>query len=253
MSLVNSDVNATRLVNSDVNATSPNTEIADIAPTVDGKTSDEESMTIDDLLATIPHDSKIPSSAVVVTKIQFGKSIEIRGVEEGDWYKTRLPKIPAGDKGKEPLSEKDPIKGHPAREIFSLICADIELLIKLREQVIDEVEKFFNSFSFRRLAVLKLEDIYAKEEQVLTWAQTDSTKIALHRRMYILTKYRELLLRKFLEARRSNFVAGHSLSAIDLIVLDMLSDLHRVVLEELRTQMQLHGLTWEMKCYSSLF
>ncbi|KZV34181.1 UDP-glucose flavonoid 3-O-glucosyltransferase 6-like [Dorcoceras hygrometricum] len=150
-----------------------------------------KSMSIDDLLATIPHDSKLPSSVGVVTNIKFGKSIEIRGVEEGD-------------------------------------C-------------------------FRRLAVLMLEEIYAKEEQVLTWAQTDSTKIALQRRMYILTKYRGLLLPKFLEARRLNFVAGHSLSAIDLIVLDMLSDLHRVVLEELRTQMQVHGLAWEMSCYSSLF
>ncbi|KZV49628.1 hypothetical protein F511_08949 [Dorcoceras hygrometricum] len=158
---------------------SPSTEIADIAPTVDGKTSDEELMSIDDLLATIPNDSTLPSSAGVVTKIQFGKIIEIRGVEEGNWYKTRLPKIPATDKGKAPLSKKDSIKWHPSREIFSLICADIELLIKLREHVIDKVDKFFNSFSFRRLAVLKLEDIYAKEELVLTWAQTDSTKIAL--------------------------------------------------------------------------
>ncbi|KZV55465.1 hypothetical protein F511_31065 [Dorcoceras hygrometricum] len=52
---------------------SPSTEIADIAPTVDGKTSDEESMSIDDLLATITNDSTLPSSAGVVTKIQFGK------------------------------------------------------------------------------------------------------------------------------------------------------------------------------------
>ncbi|KZV47944.1 Cytokinin oxidase [Dorcoceras hygrometricum] len=202
---------------------SPSTEIADIAPTIDWKTYDEESMSIDDLLDTIPHDSKLPSSAGVKTKIQFGKSIKIKVIEEGDWYKTRLPKIPAADKGKAPLSEKDSIKGHPARKIFSLICADIELLVNLREQVLDKVDKLFNSFSFRRLAVLKLADIYAKEEQVLTWAQTDSTKIALQRRMYLLTKYRELLLRKFLEARRSNFVAGYSLSAVDLIVLDMLS------------------------------
>ncbi|KZV50253.1 hypothetical protein F511_20864 [Dorcoceras hygrometricum] len=41
--------------------------------------------------------------------------------------------------------------------------------------------------------------------------------------------------------------------AIDLKVLDMLSDLLRVVLEELRTQMQVHRLTWEMTCYSILF
>ncbi|KZV42874.1 hypothetical protein F511_17478 [Dorcoceras hygrometricum] len=36
-------------------------------------------------------------------------------------------------------------------------------------------------------------------------------------------------------------------------ICDMLSALHRVVLEELRTQMQVHGLTWERTCYSSLF
>ncbi|KZV41774.1 hypothetical protein F511_37562 [Dorcoceras hygrometricum] len=202
----------------------PSTEIADIAPTVDGKTSDEESMYIDDLLATIPNESTLPSSAGVVTKIQFGKSIEIREFEEGDWYKTRLPKIPAADKGKAPLSEKDPIKWHPAWEIFSLICADIDLLIKLRERVIEEVDKFFNSFSFSRLAVLKLEDIYDKEEQVLTWGT------------------KQIPLRSLVNG-----------AFVDLIVLDMLSDVHRVVLEELRTQMQVHGLTCEMTCYSILF
>ncbi|KZV36821.1 ABC transporter G family member 24-like [Dorcoceras hygrometricum] len=49
---------------------SRSTEIADIAPTIDRKTSDEESMSIDDLLANIPNDSTLPSSAGVFTKIQ---------------------------------------------------------------------------------------------------------------------------------------------------------------------------------------
>ncbi|KZV24132.1 hypothetical protein F511_40976 [Dorcoceras hygrometricum] len=57
---------------------SPSTEITDIVPTVDGKTYDEESMSVDDLLATIPNDSTLPYYTGVVTKIQFGKSIEIR-------------------------------------------------------------------------------------------------------------------------------------------------------------------------------
>ncbi|KZV19086.1 hypothetical protein F511_10137 [Dorcoceras hygrometricum] len=171
----------------------------------------------------------------------------------GDWYKASLPKIAAAAKGKAALQEKDPIKGNPAKEIFSLICADIELLVQLREQVIDDVDKFFNSFCLKRLAALKIEDIYEKEEQVLTWAETYSTRIALQRKMYILTKYRELLLRKFLEARKTNFVPGESTSAIDLKVLAMLSYLHLFVVNELKTKMQEHGLTWEMTCCSRLF
>ncbi|KZV53098.1 hypothetical protein F511_24517 [Dorcoceras hygrometricum] len=73
--------------------------------------------------------------------------------------------------------------------------------------------------------------------------ETDSTKVALQRRSYILTKYRELLLRKFLETRKSNFVSGTPSSAIDLQVLDKLSDLHLFVLEELKTQTHAHGLS----------
>ncbi|KZV49523.1 hypothetical protein F511_12829 [Dorcoceras hygrometricum] len=107
--------------------------------------------------------------------------------------------------------------------------------------------------SFKRLAALKIEDIYAKEEQVLSWSETDSTRIDLQRRMYILTKYRELLLRKFPEARKTNFVFGQSSSAIDLKVLAMLSYLHLFVLEDLKTEMQAHGLIWEMTCCSRIF
>ncbi|KZV58623.1 putative glycerophosphoryl diester phosphodiesterase 2 [Dorcoceras hygrometricum] len=104
-----------------------------------------------------------------------------------------------------------------------------------------------------KLAALKLEEIYAKEELVLTWAETDSTKVALHRRTYILTKYRELLLRKFLETHNSNFVSGTPSSAIDLQVLDKLSDLHLFVLEELKAQTQEHGLRWEKTCCYKIF
>ncbi|KZV37572.1 hypothetical protein F511_17917 [Dorcoceras hygrometricum] len=101
------------------------------------------------------------------------------------------------------------------------------------------------SFSFKKLANLKIEDIYAKEELVLSWDEADSTRVALHGKMHILTKYRELLIRKFLEARKSNFVPSEGSSATDLKVLDWLSDLHLFVLEELKEQMLAHGLTWE--------
>ncbi|KZV19317.1 hypothetical protein F511_36258 [Dorcoceras hygrometricum] len=93
------------------------------------QTTDEECMSLDELLATIPHGSVLPSTVGEITKIQFGH---------------------------------------------------IELLIQLREKIIDEVDQFFNSFNLHRLAALKSdEDIYAKEEQVLIWAETDSTRVAL--------------------------------------------------------------------------
>ncbi|KZV54895.1 hypothetical protein F511_31318 [Dorcoceras hygrometricum] len=191
-----SDERESRIVGSETEQ-NQGTEIANIIQTADRTISDDESMTLEEHLLTIPDGSSLPSTTGEVTKIQFGKSISIRGFDEGDWYKANLPKIPADDKGKAPLQERDPIKGNPAKEIFSLIIADIELLLQLREIVIDEVHAFLDSFSLKRLAVLKLEEIYAKEERVLTWAQTDSTRVALQKKLYILTKYRELLLRKF--------------------------------------------------------
>ncbi|KZV33443.1 hypothetical protein F511_17759 [Dorcoceras hygrometricum] len=97
---------------------------------------DEESLSIDELLKRIPEDMMLPSvTASEPVKIKFGHGISITGVADGDWHKASLPKI------------------------------------ALREKVIDEVAAFFNSFSLRRLAVLKsLKDIAAKEEIVLTWA-----------------------------------------------------------------------------------
>ncbi|KZV22653.1 hypothetical protein F511_05109 [Dorcoceras hygrometricum] len=219
---------------------------------VEEKLTGDESMSLEEIFLTIPSDFQLPSALGEITKIQLGKSISIPGVNEGDWYKASLPKIPVDAKGKAPLEIVDPVQGNPAKEQFSLICEDIEVLVQLREKVIDEVEKFFNSFSFKKLAVLKIEDFYAKEEKVLTWAETDSTREALQRRMYILTKYRELLIIKFLEAYKSNFVPGEGSSATDLKVLDMLSNLHLFLLEELKILIQAHGLTWDMTCCSKL-
>ncbi|KZV40204.1 hypothetical protein F511_20237 [Dorcoceras hygrometricum] len=83
--------------------------------------------------------------------------------------------------------------------------------------------------------------------------ETDSTRIALQRKMYILTKYRELLLRKFLEIRLSNFVPGVATSAVDMKVLDMLSNLHLFVIDDLKVLSQAHDLIWEKPCCSIVF
>ncbi|KZV17005.1 hypothetical protein F511_26889 [Dorcoceras hygrometricum] len=96
---------------------------------------DDESMTLEEILSTIPAGYSLPSTTREVTKIQLGKSIQFRVVNEGDWYKASLPKISSAEKGKAPFHEKDQIKGNLTKEIF----ADIDLLVKLRERVIDEV------------------------------------------------------------------------------------------------------------------
>ncbi|KZV33471.1 nuclear poly(A) polymerase 1-like [Dorcoceras hygrometricum] len=120
----------------------------------------DEAMSLEEILMTIPVDCPLPSAEGEVTKIQLVKSISIPGVHEGDWYKASLPKIPATDKGKALLQERDPVKGNPVQEQFSLIVADIDLIVQLREHIIDEVDKFFNSFSLKKLAALQTDDIY---------------------------------------------------------------------------------------------
>ncbi|KZV49729.1 hypothetical protein F511_23347 [Dorcoceras hygrometricum] len=109
---------------------------------------DEESMSIEDLLQQIPGDAMLPSVlAAEPTKIKFSNGISIPGVANRDCLKANLPNIALSDKGKAPLVEAGVVKGHPAREMVQLIFGDIEFLIQLREQVIDEVSAFFNSFS----------------------------------------------------------------------------------------------------------
>ncbi|KZV24227.1 hypothetical protein F511_35113 [Dorcoceras hygrometricum] len=178
----------------------------------------DEQMSLDDILLTIPVDIHLPSTCMEVNKITMGKSIKIPGVSKWSGFLKSLPRIPAGDKGKQILVEKDPVKGNPAKEHYSLICADIDLLVSLRAQVIDEVATFFHSFSLRKLASINFEEMYRKEEQVLHWGETESPQVAIQRKFYILLKYRTVLVRKFLEAWRVNFAPGQGSSAVDIQV-----------------------------------
>ncbi|KZV34146.1 splicing factor 3B subunit 1-like [Dorcoceras hygrometricum] len=150
-------------------------------------TPDEELLSIEDILKQIPADVMLPSvSAAEITRVKFARSIEIPEVHEGDWYKARVPHIDIYDKGKAPLVENT-IKGHPAWEMFSLICADIDFLVQLREKVIADVVSFFHSFSLSKLADLELvKDIIVKEKQFLAWAETDSLETAVRRRELLL-------------------------------------------------------------------
>ncbi|KZV57142.1 hypothetical protein F511_42317 [Dorcoceras hygrometricum] len=213
----------------------------------------DEQMSLDDILLSIPVDIPLPSTCMEVTKIKMGQMIKIPGVSEKTWFLNSLPSIPEDDKGKEILVEKDPVKGNPAKEHYSLICADIDLLVDLRAKVIAEVAKFLHSFSLRKLASINFEEMYKKEEQILSWGETESPQEAIQRQFYILLKYRTILVLKFLEAWRVNFAPGQGSSAVDIQVIELLADLHLSLLEDLAKEARILGLTWTKPCCSSVF
>ncbi|KZV26440.1 hypothetical protein F511_36818 [Dorcoceras hygrometricum] len=121
------------------------------------------------------------------------------------------------------------------------------------QQVIDEVAKFSHSFSLKKLASINFEEMYRKEEQVLSWGETESPQEAIQRKFYILLKYRAVLVWKFLEAWRANFAPGQGSSAVDIQVIELLLDLHLSFLEKLAKEARTHGLTWTKPCCSKIF
>ncbi|KZV33608.1 hypothetical protein F511_33383 [Dorcoceras hygrometricum] len=97
-----------------------------VEKSVDAFISVYETMSLDDILYSIPEEVSLPSTGVEVTNISFRKEIKIPGVTEFTWHLAGLPKIPANHKGKEPLIDKNPIKGNPVMEQVTLILADID-------------------------------------------------------------------------------------------------------------------------------
>ncbi|KZV28512.1 hypothetical protein F511_15592 [Dorcoceras hygrometricum] len=213
---------------------------------------EDEKTSLDDILLSIPVDIPLPSTCMEVTQIKMGQMIKIPGVTQWTWFLKQLPSIPAEDKGKELLVDKDPAKGNPAKEHFSLICADIDLLVSLRAKFIDEVASFFHSFSLRKLSSINFEEMYNKEDQVLRWGETESPQIAIQRKFYILLKYRTVLVFKFLDAWRINFAPGQGSTAIDIQVIELLTELYLSLLEELAKEVRILGLPWTKSCCSKI-
>ncbi|KZV37007.1 trichohyalin-like [Dorcoceras hygrometricum] len=200
-------------------------------------------------------DMLLPSiTATEITKIQLGESISITEVRERYVYLASLPRISIHDKGKAILEEDEPIRGTPAREMVELICGDIEFLVRVRDQVMVDVVEFFHSFSLNKLsdfsALLALKE---KEKLMLEWAETDLLSMAVKRKGYILAKYRELLLRKFLDSHRKYFAPGQPWTTTASQIIDLLSDAHSISLEDLLAQQREHGLPMEQPCASTVF
>ncbi|KZV50695.1 hypothetical protein F511_25564 [Dorcoceras hygrometricum] len=225
----------TRNVTSDADSTSPVT-VQEMNKAVNNRLVTEENMSIDDLLLQISDDMLLPSiSAPEISKIRLGESISIT-------------------EGKAILEEYEPIRGNPARELVEIICGDIEFLIRIRDQVMVDVVEFFHSFSLNTLsnfdALLALK---AKEKLMLEWAETDSLAMAVKRKGYILAKYRELLLRKFLDSHQKFLAPGQPWTATTSQIIDILSDAHSISLEDLLAQQRAHGLPIEQPCASTAF
>ncbi|KZV47781.1 pleiotropic drug resistance protein 7 [Dorcoceras hygrometricum] len=107
--------------------------------------------------------------------------------------------------------------------------------------------------SLKKLATINFEEMYRKEEQVLSWGETESPQEAIQRKFYILLKYRTVLVWKFLDAWRANFVPGQGSSAVDIQVIELLSDLYLSFLEELAKEARAHNLIWNKPCCSKIF
>ncbi|KZV22023.1 hypothetical protein F511_40732 [Dorcoceras hygrometricum] len=224
-----------------------------LAQAVGSKQVAEELMSIDDLLMKIPDDMLLPSvSAVEITKIRIGEFISINEVQERDLYYASFPRIYALDKGKEILEEDEPVKGNPTRETVELICGDVEFLVQLRDRVMKDVVEFFHSFSLNKLNNLDgLLELKEKEKLMLEWAETDSLETAVKRKMYILAKYREMLLRKFLDSHRKYFIPGQPWTATKSQIIDLLTVAHSKSLEALVAQQKELGLPIEQPCTST--
>ncbi|KZV32474.1 hypothetical protein F511_16526 [Dorcoceras hygrometricum] len=133
-------------------------------------------------------------------------------------------------------------KHHP-EELMSL---------DVRDKVMVDVVEFFHSFSLNKLHDPEsLKILKEKEILMLEWAGTDSLETAVKRRLYILAKYREMLLRKFLESHQKYLVPGQPWTATASQIIDILSVAHSKSLEVLVSQQKENGLPIEQPCTSA--
>ncbi|KZV20703.1 hypothetical protein F511_09680 [Dorcoceras hygrometricum] len=92
-----------------------------------------------------------------------------------------------------------------------------------------------------------------KRSKFLRWGETESPQIAIQRKFYILLKYRTVLVWKFLDSWRNNFAPGQGSSAVDIHVIELLTELYLSLLEELAKEVRSLGLTWTKPCCSKSF
>ncbi|KZV52988.1 hypothetical protein F511_32833 [Dorcoceras hygrometricum] len=179
----------------------------------------EINMPIDDLLVQICDDLLLPVTAAEVTMLRLGAFSS------------------SGEKGKAKLGEDDQVTDNAARKHFALICRDVEVLVQVRDRLMQAVVDFFASFSLNSMPDMdSLKDLKEKERLMLEWAETTTLAIAVRRQLYVLTKYRELLLRTVLESYQRYLTPALPWSAMAVQVANLLSVSHSNSIEELKAQ-----------------
>ncbi|KZV43755.1 putative serine/threonine-protein kinase [Dorcoceras hygrometricum] len=181
----------------------------------------EVNMPIDDLLIQISDDLLLPISTAEVTMIKLGA------------FST------SGDKGKGKLIEDEQVTDNAARKLFALICRDVEILVQVRDRLMQAVVDFFASFSLNSMPDMdSLKELKEKERLMLAWAETNTLAIAVRRQLYVLTKYRELLLCTVLESYQRYLSPALPWNAMAVQVANLFSVAHSNSIEELKAQQQ---------------
>ncbi|KZV47852.1 hypothetical protein F511_27742 [Dorcoceras hygrometricum] len=155
---------------------------------------------------------------------------------------TVLPSVTAAEITKIRLGESINIQEVQERDVYYASLPRISIHDKGKEPLVED-EPLPD--------VDGLNALKEKEKLMLEWAGTDSLETAVKRRLYILAKYREMLLRKFLESHQKYLVSGQPCTTTTSQIIDILSVAHSKSLEVLVTQQKENGLPIEQPCTST--
>ncbi|KZV22004.1 Myosin class II heavy chain (ISS) [Dorcoceras hygrometricum] len=182
-------------------------------------------MSFDDLLLQIPNDMLLPSiTTAEVSMLRLCESSSFR------------------DKGKAILVENDQLTENPATEIVALVCSDVEFLVRVRDSVMNAIVDFFASFSLNNMPDMEsLKDLKEREKLMMEWAETTTLATAVRRQMYVLAKYREMLLRTFVESYSRYLACDQPWNNMAVQLFSLLSAAHSQSLDDLKAQQQEHN------------
>ncbi|KZV46980.1 hypothetical protein F511_15777 [Dorcoceras hygrometricum] len=85
-------------------------------------------------------------------------------------------------------------------------------------------------------------DLKENEKLMMEWAKTNTLATAVRRQMYVLTKYREIILRTFLESFRRFLALDQPWTDMAVQVISLLSAAHSQSLEDFKAQQQEHKI-----------
>ncbi|KZV48383.1 hypothetical protein F511_41329 [Dorcoceras hygrometricum] len=105
--------------------------------------------------------------------------------------------------------------------------ADIEFFVKSRDSIFFRVRDHLQLSGFEQPKWLR-DRFKVDATKLLRWTEMDSIRVAFKRRLMVQAKLGELFLCNVLLERRKKCVPRHPLASIDLQVLDVLAEAHRI-------------------------